>query len=283
MPAIGVPSRLGRPIGRVTSSPGNLPPPLLPMLYTWFKRRRRRRLLNEAFPDEWMLYLDKAVRFYPQLTPEDQRRLRDDLRVFIAEKHWVGCNGLEVNDEMRVVIAAYACLLILRKSIDVYSRLDTILVYPDSYLALESAFPRSEPVPIGWRHGESWSHGSIVLSWNTTVDNIRDDEGENLVLHEFAHQLDMSDRFADGVPRLGSRQQYHTWKEIMAAEYEQLYDDARSGRPTLLDQYGLSDEAEFFAVATECFFLRGEEMEERHPRLYEILTEFYELDTAKMF
>jgi len=251
------------------------------MLFAWLKRRRRQRLLREEFSQQWLDYLEQWAPFYAHLTPEEQEKLRDDVRLFIAERHWEGCNGFTVTEEIRVVVAAYACLLVLSHSVDDYHKVDTILIYPEPYLAMKSSFPRSEPVPVAWRHGESWSDGPVILTWDKIVDDIQGQDGENLILHEFAHQLDMHDRFADGIPQLGSQAQYESWKETMDQEFWQLNQDAESGRPTLLDYYGATDEAEFFAVCTECFFLKAKAMQDRHPRLYEMLAEFYRQDPAR--
>lgn len=250
------------------------------MLFSWLKKRRRRRLLAKKFPPAWLDYLDEWAPFYRHLAPDDQQKLRDDIRLFIAERYWEGCNGLSVTDEMRVAIAAYACLLVLRQSVDTYHKLQTILIYPEQYLAMKSTFPRSENEAVGWRHGESWSHGAVILTWDEIVDNIQGNEGGNLVIHEFAHQLDMHDQFADGVPQLGSEAQYHAWQQTMDDEFRQLNEDADAGRPALLDFYGTKDQAEFFAVCTECFFMRSKPMSIRHPRLYEMLAEYYQQDPA---
>ncbi len=253
------------------------------MLFSWLRKRRRRRLTQGEFPAEWLRFLQLGMPFYDRLAPADQKKLRDDIRIFIAERNWEGCDGLEINDEMQVVIAAYACLLVLRSTVDAYHKLDTILVYPDPYMAMKSAFPLSEPEPVGWRDGESWSDGPVILAWNKLVDNIRDDDGDNLAIHEFSHQLDTYDRSADGVPQLQTRQQYDAWRQVMTEEFQQLNEDADAGRRTLLDHYGAQDEAEFFAVATECFFLRGKKMKQQHERLYQVLSDYYQQDPASIW
>jgi Mlc titration factor MtfA (ptsG expression regulator) len=251
------------------------------MLFTWLKRRRRRRLLAQPFPDPWLDYLHRNVFFYQQMTAAEQAKLRDDLRVLIAEKNWEGCGGLHLTDEIKVTIAAQACLLTLALEPDSYARVASILVYPHGYLgpgerrgALEVEF--TEP-----RLGEAWYRGPVVLSWADALqEGRRRQRGRNLVFHEFAHQLDMLDGAVNGIPLLGDAVQAQRWQEIMSAEYQRLVAAAEAGEATLLDDYGATDEAEFFAVATECFFTRPVAMHRRHPELYEMLSEYYRQDPA---
>ena len=131
------------------------------------------------------------------------------------------------------------------------------------------------------RLGEAWYRGPVVLSWDAAnPDGRHSSDGTNLVFHEFAHQLDMLDRSIDGTPPLGSREQYERWQEVMSAEFERLVDASERGEATLLDQYGATDPAEFFAVATECFFERPLPMRRRHPQMYEVMREYYRQDPA---
>jgi Mlc titration factor MtfA (ptsG expression regulator) len=251
------------------------------MIFSWLKRRRRRKLLAEPFPAEWLTYLHRNVAHYRFLSEVEQARLRDDLRVFIAEKRWEGCGGLRITDEIKVTIAAQACLLVLGLAPDIFKRVPAILVYPHGYLG-----PRREDGLTGLvfdepRSGEAWYRGPVVLSWQDVLEEGREPGwGTNLVLHEFAHQLDMLNGAVDGTPLLESPQQYREWREVMTAEYERLLKAAERGRATLLDEYGTKDEGEFFAVATECFFDQPLELRRRHPRLYDLLRDYYHQDPA---
>lgn len=254
------------------------------MLFSWLRKRERRRILAQPFPPPWLEYLRQNVAHYQYLSPEEQARLRDDLRVFIAEKNWEGCGGLEITDEVKVTIAAHACLLVLGLEQSCFDRVPSILVYPHGYRD-----PRNRPGPGGVidtrgqaRLGEAWYRGPVVLAW----DQVRHDgrhpgQGRNLVFHEFAHQLDMLDGLVDGTPPLRSREEYRRWAEIMTEEYKRLANASEHGRATLLDRYGATNEGEFFAVATECFFDRPGGMRQQHPRLYDVLREYYRQDPAR--
>ena len=253
------------------------------MIFSYLKRRRRNKILAEPCPSAWLDYLRDNVVHYRTLSPDEQARLRDDLRIFVAEKNWEGCGGLMMTDEIKVTIAALACLLVLAIDHDYFSSVDSILVYPRGYVVPEPTYIEDTTIMgEGARLGEAWYRGPVVLSWADVQSNAREPQsGENLVWHEFAHQLDMLDRAIDGTPPLGSREQYDKWIEVMNDEFDQLKADARAHRDTLLDTYGVASEAEFFAVATESFFGTPVELRARHPRLYELLREYYHQDPAE--
>jgi Mlc titration factor MtfA (ptsG expression regulator) len=252
------------------------------MLFTWLTNRRRRRLLSQPFPAAWAKYLHQNVAHHPYLSAAERAKLHDDLRLFIADKTWEGCGGLTMTDEIKVTIAAQACLLTLGLEGNCYGRVQTILVYPEGYQAPESAGPGGLIYQGQARLGEAHYRGPVVLSWAEVLDDGRHPRrGKNLVFHEFAHQLDMLDGIIDGTPPLRDRAQYRRWQEVMTAEYRRLIDDAEHGRPTLLDEYGTVNEGEFFAVATECFFDRPVDMQRRHPRLYELLRDYFRQDPAQ--
>ncbi|MBX7074267.1 MAG: zinc-dependent peptidase [Pirellulales bacterium] len=249
-------------------------------MLTWLRGRRRRKLLADPISPIWVKYVELHLDEFTRLPITDQRKLLADMRVIVAEKNWEGCGGLMVNDEMKVVVAAWASLLVLHLEHDYYSRVQSILLYPSGYQGPE----RQQGALVGppdARLGEAWYRGPVVLSWEDADRAGRDDDGANVVLHEFAHQLDMLDRVIDGTPPLESRQAYQAWAAVMSAEYKKLAEDWRQGRPTVLDPYGMKDEAEFFAVATEAFFGLPIELAERHPRLYEQLKSYYRQDPAQ--
>ncbi len=242
------------------------------MLFAWLKQRRRRQLLATPFPEEWLAYLRDNVALYAPLTEAEQAKLRDLLRIFVAERCWEGCGGLTVTDEMQVTIAAQACLLLLNIEHDTFSRVPSILVYPSGYRS---------PAERHGRLGEAWYRGPVVLAWDSVLGGGKNDgDGQNVVLHEFAHQLDFLDGYADGTPPLSSRAEYRQWHEVMTAEYERLVQESAQGRARVLDAYGATNPAEFFAVATEAFFEKAVALRQRHPALYEVLRGYYRQDTA---
>jgi Mlc titration factor MtfA (ptsG expression regulator)/Flp pilus assembly protein TadD len=249
------------------------------MIFSWLKRRRRRQILARPFPPQWLAYLEANVVQYRLLTPDEQERLRQRVQVFVAEKKWVGCGGLVVDDEMKVTIAAQACLLVLGIDYEYhYDQIRSLLVYPDTYLhppgGRDGLYDEERAI-----YGEAWHRGPIVLSWKNTK-GIVGEVGGNLVFHEFAHHLDDLDGGMDGTPPL-ERGQVRRWERVVDEEYHRLVRASRQGRATLLNQYGASNRAEFFAVATECFFERPIALEKRHPELYAILHDFYRQDPAR--
>lgn len=251
------------------------------MVFSWLRRRRREKLQAEPFPAPWLTVLEKNMPHYCRLESEDQRRLQNQIRLMISEKNWEGCGGLVLSDDIKVTIAAWACLLILHLEMDFYGRLITILVYPTTYVAAESEFPRQEARPVEAREGESSHDGVIVLNWGAIEKNLREDGGNNLVLHEFAHQLDYGDYDFNGIPRVAGSHKNAEWREVIGEEYANLVAAARARQPTLLDKYGATNEAEFFAVASECFFLSARPMRQHHPRLYQLLADYYRQDPAQ--
>ncbi len=246
-------------------------------MFPWSKRRRRQHLLREPFPEAWLDYLRTNVVQYSLLTAEEQARLRDRVRIFVAEKTWVGCGGLTVDDEMRVTIAAQACLLVLGIDYEYhYDRIQSVLIYPNTYVhpaRLSHELVHEERAV----YGEAWHRGPIVLSWKNTKS--LDEKGGNLVFHEFAHHLDDLDGYMDGTPPL-ERGQERRWERVVEKEYYRLVRASELGRATLLNEYGATNRAEFFAVATECFFERSIALKRRHPELYDVLRDFYRQDPA---
>lgn len=243
------------------------------------KQRRRQQLLAEPFPSGWPKFLKRNVRQYSLLSAAEQAKLRDRLRIFVAEKDWVGCGGLAVDDEMKVTIAAQACLLVLGfEPAYHYDRIRTVLVYPGTYLHPERQRGRfvGEEEEV---YGEYWHRGPVIVSWKNTRDGL-EDRG-NLVFHEFAHHLDDVDGGMDGTPPLDSAAQASRWERVVSDEYARLVRSSARDEATLLNQYGATSLAEFFAVATECFFERPVPLRREHPELYEILRDFYRQDPAR--
>jgi MtfA peptidase len=244
-------------------------------VFGYFRRKRRHRLRSTALPTEWLAIIERNVPFWVSLAQADRRELEGHIRVFLAEKHFEGCNGLELTDEIKVTIAANACLLLLGLEPDCFRRVRSVLVYPTEFRV---------PEYQGGRLGEAWYRGPVVLTWDTVVPGGRHYlEGRNVVLHEFAHQLDYLDGEINGTPPLRDAEQAERWRGVMTAEYDKLVKDCTRGRATLLDEYATKNPAEFFAVATECFFEQPVRTRRRHPLLYDLLREYYRLDPVRWF
>ncbi len=249
-----------------------------------FKRRRRDRLRAIPLSQPWLKIIERNVPFYRCLPEPDQQELQGHIQVFLNEKRFEGCGGLQITEEIRVTIAAQACLLLLHRDTDYYPTMKSILVYPSAYVArvTESAGGIvGEGVSV--RLGESWQRGAVILSWDDVLGGAADiHDGHNVVLHEFAHQLDQEGGAAHGSPILPHRSMYVAWARVLGAEYVQLQQDAEHGRKSVMDKYGATNPAEFFAVATECFFEKAVQLKRKHPELYEELKLYYQQDTAQL-
>ncbi len=251
-------------------------------MFQLLKERRRRRLRAQAIPEAWRDIVARSLPFFARLSAADQKELLGHVQVFLAEKRFEGCAGLELTDEIRVTIATQACLLLLHRQTDYYPRLLTILVYPSGFVVDQSE-PLSGEI---WREGREArlgetgpQMGSLVLAWDAAHGGALDpSDGQNLVLHEFAHQLDFEDFAADGAPLLGSRQDRRSWAEVMRIEFASLRAADETGIATLLDGYGASHPTEFFAVATEAFFERPHALQQARPELYSEMARFFRQD-----
>jgi len=249
----------------------------------FLKRRRRERLRRRPLPPEWAAIVRRNVPCTRRLTPDERDELHGHVLVFLNEKTFEGCGGLEMTDEIRVTVAAQACLLLLGRPTDYYPKMRTILVYPAGYVVPPSRFgPRPwDDAELEARLGESWYRGPVVLSWDDARQGAIDPrDGRNLVLHEFAHQLDSEDGWMDGTPPMADPGRREAWVRLLADEHRRLAADVRDERPTVLDAYGAAGEVEFFAVATEAFFERPVALRRRHPELYAHLKAMYRQDPA---
>lgn len=247
----------------------------------WWAERKRVRLRAQPFPAAWRDILKRRVPYVRRLPANLQLQLKQHMQVFIAEKAFIGCNGLRITDEIRVTIAAHAGLLILNRPSHYYPNLRQILVYPDSFVV-----ERDQIDPIGLTHrarevlaGESWSQGQVILSWKDTVAGAAVvDDGQNVAIHEFAHQLDQETGRANGAPILARRAHYLRWSSVLGTEFTALRARAARGEASLFSDYGATDPGEFFAVVSEVFFEQSSAMAEAHPNLYQELCQFYQLD-----
>jgi Mlc titration factor MtfA (ptsG expression regulator) len=254
------------------------------MIIRFLRQRKRRSLRARPFPTAWKSIIHRNLPIFQRLPPSDQSELLGHVQVFLAEKRFEGCGGLELTDEIRVTIAAQACLLLLHRETDYYPELTSILVYPSTYIANEDRYLGDNI----WEQGEEGrlGHtgrrmGSLVLAWDEVKCGAADPaDGRNLVLHEFAHQLDFEDRATDGAPALSTRAEYLAWARVMNREFAALQRADETGAPTILDTYGAMNPAEFFAVATEAFFERPRALRMKKPELYAELAGFYRQDPA---
>ena len=255
------------------------------MALSWWKRGHRRPQ-PEPFPPDWLRIMERNVRLYSRLPADDQAELQGYVRTFLAKKDFEGCGGQTITDEVRVTIAAQACLLLLHRQTECFPSVSTVLVYPSTYVVQRRERGEDGVVSEGPSElvGEAWQHGPVVLAWDDVLAGTADEtDGHNVVLHEFAHKLDEEDGALDGAPALGRRSRYAAWARILAREYRRLRRDSARGRRTVLDEYGAEDPVEFFAVATESFFEEPVLLKGRHPQLYAELAEFYRQDPAGLY
>jgi hypothetical protein len=242
---------------------------------------RREKIQQQPFPAAWRQILKQRMPYFRALPADLQLQLKKLIQVFVAEKQFIGCADLVVTDEMRVTIAAQACLLLLNKPPHYYPKLKQILIYPAAFVVptaqSDAAGVVSEMAQV--RLGESWQTGQIILSWVDTLKSAAIcNDGHNLVIHEFAHQLDQLKGQATGAPLLRSTEAYQQWAEVLSYEFEQLQKQLALGLPTLFDAYAATNPAEFFAVISEVFFEQPDLFAAQHGALYQQLRSFYALD-----
>ncbi len=248
---------------------------------TLSRRTKRKHLLTLPFPEDWLHIVRKNVPLYNRLPDSLKQQLHGLVHVFLAEKNFEGCGGLEITDEIKVTIATQACMLLLNRETSYFKKLHTILVYPHTYVAKTKSSDGVITIDgHSVRLGESWQFGPVILAWDSITGraaNVAD--AGNVVLHEFAHQLDQEDGVADGAPILEHRSSYRTWARVLSGEYEALRN--RKGPRSVIDDYGATNPAEFFAVATEAFFEKPRQMKKKHSELYDELKNYYKLDPAE--
>ena len=246
-----------------------------------FTEWRRQRVRRQPFPPEWRQILRQRWPYFHAMPADLQLQLKKHVQVFLAEKAIIGCNGLVVTDEMRVTIAAQACLLLLNRRGDCFVNLRQILVYPGAFIARKLHADGTGVLQEQRRAlaGESWSLGQMVLSWEDTLEGaLLPDDGRNVVIHEFAHQLDQENGPANGAPCLRGRGRRDRWARVMSAEFAALQQRVATGQPSLLSDYGATDPAEFFAVASEVFFEQPQRLAAEHAALYRELSGLYRVN-----
>jgi MtfA peptidase len=251
-------------------------------MFDLFKNHRRAELRKEALSPSERAIVAKNVPYAAKLDESDRNELEGLVRVFLAEKSFEGCGGLELTEEMKVTIAAQACLLLLHRENDMYPGVEAILVYPGAYRAPTTRAEGGIVIESEQaRLGESWTRGVVVLAWDHVKSGAgQPADGQNVVLHEFAHQLDAENGATDGAPDLGARARYTSWAHVLGDEFAALSRKLHEGLRSDIDPYGATNPAEFFAVVTEMFFEKPRPMKQRHPALYGELAAFYQQDPA---
>ncbi len=247
---------------------------------------RRNRLKSRSFPPLWNAIVENNLPMYSCFSSNERRRLQGHIQVFLAEKQFIGCAGLQVTEEMKLIVAAVACLLLLNEREKYFPKLRSILIYPSTYFVNEIVANGNYVVEERRmaRLGESWTNDQLILSWEQVQQDTSNwQDGHNVVLHEFAHQLDQEDGKANGVPILQRNSDYSIWAQVMTEEYEKLCNSVQQGIKTVINSYGATNPAEFFAVATETFFEKPHQLLKKHPALYELLQRYYQLDPIQRF
>ncbi|AIE75120.1 MULTISPECIES: zinc-dependent peptidase [unclassified Synechocystis] len=243
---------------------------------------REKQLFHRPLPPHWQAILGDRLPFYSQFSPQQRQKLEAKIQLFLQQKQFIGCNDFVLTDEVRLVIAAQACYLALELGSNPYPRLDTILVYPDAFQVRQITSPDGYVVEEEdtIRAGESWDRaGQLILAWGTIAwDLERWQDGHNVIFHEFAHQLDMGDGAMNGVPKLSRNNDYQRWRSVFTEEYQQLLSQLENNLPTVIDPYGATNPCEFFAVVTETFFEKGQELQRNHGQLYQLLQKYYRLN-----
>lgn len=247
----------------------------------YWQEYQRKKASSQPFKKQWRKIIQQRMPYFRQMPVDLQLQLKQHIQIFLSEKKFVGCNGIEITDEIRVTVAAQACLLLLNRKTDFYPKLQTILVYPRAFVKEQHVVQAGgvtyrEKVALS---GESWKFGKVVLSWQDTLDGADiPDDGRNVVIHEFAHQLDQENGKANGAPILGAGQTYQAWSDAFSAQFATLQKQASTGQPSLFDYYGATNPAEFFAVASEVFFEKPHQLHRGYPGLYQQLSQYYHVD-----
>ncbi|UCX05406.1 M90 family metallopeptidase [Shewanella glacialimarina] len=245
------------------------------------RERHRQNVCQQAFPKSWRIILRHRFPYFKSMPTDLQLQLKKHIQIFIDEKQFIGCDGLMITDEMKVTVAAQACLLLLNRKTDYYPNLKQILIYPHAFIVEQQ---KVDFAGVTSQHrsvllGESWGNGKVILSWQNTLNGAADPfDGENVVIHEFAHQLDQENGPANGAPALRQIKDYAHWSSTLGKEFNQLQYCASQQIPSLFNYYGATNPAEFFAVISETFFEKPKQFFQQHPKLYNELSQFYQLD-----
>jgi MtfA peptidase len=255
------------------------------MPFSWIFNRRRNRLVRKSIDGQWRRWIEDNLWHWHVLDEAQRDRLSGMIQVFVAEKNFEGCDGLVVSDEMKVTIAAAACLLLVGfEDTYCFDRARTILVFPNP--TKQRNIRRIDGVvdEFQWLSGMVQQGGPIILSWRDVLRDCRSDQRlNNVVIHEFAHYIDGLDGAMEGVPPLPSQELQQRWKAVADRELKHLRQSVDAGMPTVLDPYGRHSLAELFAVSTESFYCDGLNLYHHHPEIYEMLVILYRMETKGWF
>lgn len=255
-------------------------------MFDWWRRLSRAEVLAQPFPAHFREHLLRRIPCADLLTEAELSKLEALVRIFNSEKSFEGAGGLTMSEEMRVAVAARACLLVLwRVELDepLYAELDAVIIYPSTYRARQrrqEGYVTIEDEQV--RLGESWTRGVVVLAWDSVESGVANaGDGHDVVIHEFAHQLDAADGEMDGTPALDGWERYAVWSKVASAEYQALCDAVERHRKTSIDAYGATNAPEFFAVVVEQFFEKPLALARRHAELYAELARYFRFDPAE--
>ncbi len=245
------------------------------------RQRKQKQLLQKPLHSDWIAILQNNVALYSMLPDALRDELHGHIQVFLDEKEFIG-QGIQITDEIKLTIAANACILLLQGENRSFPEFTSVIVYPDTYVATQTKQDGLvEHQEYSSRAGESWMRGPIVLSWQDVVRGSHyPRDGHNVVLHEFAHKLDEQNDVMDGLPLLRDKADYAEWTKVFRKEYANLIKRAKRNKNSVLDEYGTTSPPEFFAVATESFFEKPRRMQKKLPDLYTQLKIFYRVDPA---
>ncbi|MDQ2735508.1 MAG: zinc-dependent peptidase [Pseudomonadota bacterium] len=243
---------------------------------------RRQRIASRPFPAAWRDIVRRRVPLARELPPAQHLRLKKHIQVLLAEVPFIGCAGLEVNDEMRVTIAAQAAFLLLGRG-GSFGNLREVWVYPGHFVVPQSKVSAGGVVHEGHDvlAGQSWQRGQVLVAWDAVLEGAADPhDGANVVIHEFAHQLDQDTGAANGAPYVGRGAPQRAWARVMNQEFDALRLRLARAEPSLIDPYAATSPAEFFAVTSELFFERPDALAVERPALFEQLKRCYRLDPS---
>ncbi|MCG7521247.1 zinc-dependent peptidase [Ruegeria sp. Ofav3-42] len=245
----------------------------------WSKSQARQQLLSTPLTEHQRMIVEQQVPLIRRLPLDLRVKLDGKVNLFLNQVRFYGCDGLEVTEEMELAIAAQACLLIVNSDLW-YDHLTTILIYPNAFKSRQrrqEGYVVSEKEIV--RTGESWDRGPVILSWtHSKLGALNDHDGQNVVLHEFAHQVDDMSGGTNGVPILSDGQSFAEWERVFLTAYDDLVRAVESGRHTVIDAYGATGHEEFFAVSVEVFFEKPRALKAEAPDVYAQLSKLFRLD-----
>ncbi|MEM7479347.1 MAG: M90 family metallopeptidase [Planctomycetota bacterium] len=254
------------------------------MIFRWLRNQRRRRWWKQELPLGWEDILSQNAQFLSEVDEESEQQVIRSVQIFVKEKNWEGCGGLKLTDEHRVTIAAQVAKMTLGLGAgdirgEYFEEVKSVLVYPDAYLAKTQESVGSGVVleSQSGRLGEAWHRGPVILSWaDVLATGRRENFARNVVIHEFAHHLDMRNGpMADGFPVIESREFARQWERVVKQGFDRLQQQCNSGYAQVLDCYGATNMAEFFAVASEAFFEEPYALDHHWPELFQVLNRFH--------